>query len=161
MQSIAAALRINRTRHIACEYEPGGSMIKVVMGLAAPVLATVVAARLAYDITDYAGDEPANQPWAQNSMEFVSWNGEKWTAWIRDDAFEQRPHNDGTWSSHANISLAFIDWKGSPWQAKIDGDAFLLAHRGEWKGSTERGSAIRYRDWKGENQLRTLSQLKR
>ncbi len=136
-------------------------MIKVVLGLSAAVLATVVAAKLAFDATTYTGAEPANQPWAQNTMEFVAWNGEKWTAWIRESTFEQRPQNDEQWSPHANASLAFIDWKGRPWQAKINGNDFLLAHRGEWKGSTERGNAIRYRDWKGENQLRTLSQLKR
>ena len=136
-------------------------MIKVILGLVAAVLVTIVAAKLMYEATAYAGAEPANQPWAQNSMEFVAWNGEKWTAWIRDDAFEQRPQNDGRWSTHANVSLAFIDWERKPWQVKVDGDAFLIAHRGDWKGSTERVSAIRYRDWKGENQLRTLNQLKR
>ena len=136
-------------------------MIKVILGLVAAVLVTIVAAKLMYEATAYAGAEPANQPWAQNSMEFVAWNGEKWTAWILDDAFEHRPKNKGRWSTHANVSLAFIDWERKPWQVKIDGDAFLLAHRGDWKGSTERVSAIRYRDWKGENQLRTLTQLKR
>ena len=136
-------------------------MIKIILGLVAAVLVTIAAAKMMYEATAYTGAEPANQPWAQNSMEFVAWNGEKWTAWIRDDAFEQRPKNKGRWSTHANVSLAFIDWERKPWQVKIDGDAFLIAHRGDWKGSTERVSAIRYRDWKGENQLRTLNQLKR
>ncbi len=136
-------------------------MIKVVLGLVAAVLVTILAAKLVYDATAYTGAEPDNQPWSQNSMQFVAWNGEKWTAWIRNGAFEQRPQNDGQWSTHANVSLAFIDWERKPWQVKIDGDAFLLAHRGDWKGSIERVSAIRYRDWKGENQLRTLNQLKR
>jgi hypothetical protein len=94
-------------------------------------------------------------------MEFVAWNGEKWTAWIRDGAFEQRPSNEGQWSRHANASLAFIDWEGRPWQSKIDGDTLLLAYRGDWKGPTERVTAIRYRDWNGENQLRTPAQLRR
>ncbi len=136
-------------------------MIKVVLGLSLAVLATIVAAKLTFDATIDTGAGPANQPWAQNSMEFVSWNGEKWTAWIRDDAFEQRPQNEGQWSGHANASLAFIDWEGRPWQAKIDMDTFLLAHRGDWKGAAERVTAIRYRDWKGENQLRTPAQLRR
>lgn len=136
-------------------------MIKIILGLVAAVLVTIAAAKMMYEATAYTGAEPANQPWAQNSMEFVAWNGEKWTAWIRDDAFEQRPKNKGRWSTHANVSLAFIDWERKPWQVKVDGDAFLLAHRGDWKGSIERVSAIRYRDWKGENQLRTLNQLKR
>jgi hypothetical protein len=141
--------------------KPGGSMLKVVFGLSAAVLATVVAAKLTFDATAYTGAEPANDPWVQNSMEFVAWNGEKWTAWIRDGAFEQRPQNKVEWSPHANTSLAFIDWEGGPWQVKIDGDAFLLAHRGEWKGPTKRVNAIRYRDWKGKHQLRTLAQLRR
>ena len=136
-------------------------MIKVVLGLVTAVVVTIVAAKLAFEATAYTGAERVNQPWAQNTMEFVAWNGEKWTAWVRDDTFEQRPQNEAQWSEHANISLAFIGWEYEPWQAKIDGDAFLLARRGNWKGSTERASAIRYRDWKGENQLRTLAQLKR
>ena len=125
------------------------------------MLATIVAAKLLYEATAHKGAQPDNQPWAQNSMQFVSWNGEKWTAWIRDDAFEQRPQNAALWSGHANASLAFIDWEREPWQVKIDGDSFLVAHRGEWKGTIERVTAIRYRDWEGENRLRTLTQLKR
>ena len=136
-------------------------MIKVVLGLSVAVLATIVAAKLAFDATINTGTGHANQPWAQNSMEFVAWNGEKWTAWIRDSAFEQRPQNEGQWNRHANTSLAYIDWEGRPWQAKINTDAFLLAHRGDWEGSSKRVTAIRYRDWKGENQLRTLTQLTR
>lgn len=136
-------------------------MIKVVLGVVTALLVTVVAAKLAFEATAYTGAVPVNQPWAHNTMEFVAWNGEKWTAWVRDDTFEQRPQNETQWSEHANISLAFIGWETEPWQAKIDGDTFLLARRGNWKGPTERASAIRYRDWKGENQLRTLAQLKR
>ena len=136
-------------------------MAKIVLGLAAAVLATIVAAKVAYDATAHTSDAPANQPWATNTMEFVAWNGERWTAWIRDSAFEQRPQNEGRWSGHANASLAFIDWDGGHWQAKIDGDAFLLADRGDWNGSTERVAALRYRDWNGDNQLRTLDQLRR
>ena len=136
-------------------------MSKVVLGLVLAIVATIVAAKFAYEGTAFTGTSPTHQPWAQNSMEFVAWNGEKWTAWIRDEAFEQRPQDVQKWSPHANISLAFIDWKGSPWQAKIDGEEILLAHRGDWNDVSERGTAIRYRDWKGENQLRTLAQLKR
>ena len=136
-------------------------MAKIVLGLAAAVLATIVAAKVAYDATAYTSDATANQPWAQGTMEFVAWNGERWTAWIRDGAFEQRPQNEGRWSGHANASLAFIDWDGGHWQAKIDGNAFLVADRGDWNGTTERVAAIRYRDWNGDNQLRTLAQLVR
>ena len=136
-------------------------MIKIVLGLLAAVLVTILAARLSYEATTYDGAEPANQPWAQDTMEFVAWNGTKWTAWIRDGTFEHRPQQEGFWSSHANVSLAFIDWEGTPWQVKIDNDALVLAHRGDWNGAIKRVTAIRYRDWRGENQLRTLAQLKR
>ena len=136
-------------------------MIKVVLGLLAAVLVTILAAKLSYEVTVDSGAESINRPWTQNTMEFVAWNGEKWTAWIRGDTFEQRPQNDVRWSSHANTSVAFIDWEGRPTQAKVDTDALVLAHRGDWKGSTKRVTAIRYRDWRGENQLRTLDQLKR
>ena len=138
-------------------------MIKVVPGLVAAVvvLFPVIAAKLMYDATTYTGMEPVNRPWAQNSMEFVAWNGEKWTAWIHNDIFAQRPQNVEKWHEHTNTSLAFVDWENQPWQAKIDGDGFVLAQRGDWKGETLRVRAIRYRDWKGKNQLRTLAQLNR
>ena len=136
-------------------------MVRVVLSLLASVLAVVVAAKLVFDATTYTGAEPANEPWAQNTMEFEAWNGEKWTAWIHDGAFELLPQDKVKWARHANVSLAFVDWGGETWQAKIDGDEYLLAHRGDWKGSTERATAIRYRDWQGEDQLRTVAQLKR
>jgi hypothetical protein len=136
-------------------------MIKVASGLLVAVLATAFAARLAVDAAVHTEAGPANEPWAQNRMELVAWNGEKWTAWVRDDVFEQRPQNEGRWSRHSNASLAFVDWEGQPWQAKIDGDAFLLAPRGEWNGSVERSTAIRYVDWNGQRQLRTVAQLQR
>ena len=134
---------------------------KIVLGILVAVVATVVAAKLTYEATIYSGTEPINVPWDQGSMEFVTWNGERWTAWVRDGIFELRPVNKGKWSPHANTTLAFINWEGEPWQVKIEGNGFLLAHRGEWKGPIERGTAIRYRDWDGKYQLRTLDQLRR
>ena len=136
-------------------------MSKVVLALAAAVLATIVAAKVAYDANVYSGAEPVNQPWAQGRMEFVTRNGAKWTAWIRDGAFDLRPHSEGRWSRHANASIAYTGWEGQTWQAKIDGEGFLLAHRGEWDGVLESATAIRYRDWKGRNKLRTVAQLSR
>tara|TARA_B100001013_G_scaffold237119_1_gene145979 strand:+ start:97 stop:459 length:363 start_codon:yes stop_codon:yes gene_type:complete len=120
-----------------------------------------VAAKLVFDATSYTGSEPVNEPWVQSSMEFVTWNGEKWTGWVRSEGFELRPQNEGRWSQHSNSMLAFMDWEGAPWQVRIDGDSFLLAHHGDWQGHTERAMAIHYRDWQGRNQLRTLAQLKR
>jgi hypothetical protein len=139
----------------------GGSKYLVGFSLAAAVLVTVVAAKLAFEITVNPGSEPVNHPWAQSTLQFVTWNNEKWSAWIRDDAFEQIPQNTDKWSRHTNASLAFIDWEGEPWQAKIDGDSFVLAHRGDWAGTTKRAEAIRYRDWQGKNKLRTTLQLRR
>jgi hypothetical protein len=136
-------------------------MIKALLCLLAAFVATVAAANLAFSISSGPGDERDREPWAQNRMEFVAWNDEWWTAWIRDGAFEQLPQNDQKWSRHSNTSLAFTDWDGNAWQAKIDGDEFLLAHRGDWNGPTERAATIRYRDWDGNNQLRTVAQLRR
>ncbi len=136
-------------------------MAKALLGLLVGFLATIVAAKLAFEMTTDTGSEPVNLPWALGTMEFVSWNGEQWTAWIHDGVFEQTPQNTADWSRHANVSLAFIDWDGEPWQAKIGGESFSLAHRGEWNGPIETATAIRYRDWSGRNQLRTLAQLSR
>jgi hypothetical protein len=94
-------------------------------------------------------------------MQFVAWNGARWTAWIRDETFEHVPQDPSRWSRHSNRSLAFIDWEGGPWQAKIDGEEFVLAHRGDWQEPTERATAIRYRDWTGKQQVRTVAQLRR
>ncbi len=136
-------------------------MAKVLLGVLAAFLATILAARLAFFVSSNPDNAPADQPWAQSTMEFVAWNGERWTAWVRDDAFEHVPQNSGRWSRHSNASLAFIDWEGEAWQAKISGEEFLLAHHGEWHESTERATAIRYRDWTGKHQLRSLAQLRR
>ena len=125
------------------------------------MLTPIVAAKLVFDATSYTGSEPINQPWVQSSMEFVTWNGEKWTGWVRNEGFELRPLNEGKWSPHSNSMLAFMDWEGTPWQARIDDDSFLLAHHGDWQGPTERSTAIHNRDWQGRNQLRTLAQLQR
>ena len=136
-------------------------MPKVVLVLLAAMLAAIVAAKVAYEFTTDIGSEPVQQPWTQNSMEFVAWNNEKWTAWIRASSFEQLPQDDGNWSRHSNASIAFTDWAGDRWQAKIEGDKFLLAHQGDWAGPIERADAIHYRDWAGKNQLRTVLQLRR
>jgi len=125
------------------------------------LLTPILAAKLVYNVTSYTNAEPVNQPWAQNSMQFVTWNGEKWTGWIRADLFEHRPENTAKWGQHATGSVAFLDWEETPWQAKIEGEEFLLAHHGDWQGHTERAKAIQYRDWEGNNQLRTVAQLRR
>ena len=136
-------------------------MTKVLLGLCAALLVTIIGAKLWFDATAATGSLVGNQPWTQNEMEFVAWNGKRWTAWIRDGAFEQLPQDQSNWSRHAKASLAFIDWEGETWQAKIEGDEFLLAYRGDWQGPIERSKAIRYRDWQGDNQLRTVAQLRR
>jgi len=137
------------------------SLTKAISGLILSVLVVILAAKITYNLnTDY-GDEPANIAWAQNEMQFVAWNNEKWTAWIHNGAFELAPQNTDTWSRHSNISLAFTDWQGESWQAKIDGETFLLALRGDWQGTVEQVDAIRFRDWSGNNQLRTVAELQR
>ena len=136
-------------------------MRKLVLGLVAAMFAIIIAARLVFEFTTTTGDPPANVPWSQDSMQFVTWNGGEWTAWVHEDDFEQIPRNSNNWSRHADASLAFTDWDGDLWQAKIEGDMFLLAHRGDWEGEVARAAAIRYRDWDGHDQLRTVTQLRR
>jgi hypothetical protein len=136
-------------------------MYKVVLCFFAALLTTVCAANIAFQMTADTGSEPANQPWAQNSMEFVAWNDIQWTAWIRDGQFELLPQEKHPWSRHANTSLAYVDWEGNPWQAKVDGEFFLLASRGNWQGPIKRATAIRYRNWQGNNAMRTAAQLTR
>ncbi len=136
-------------------------MVKGILGLVAGVLAAIVAANLAFNATANVGTQPVNEPWVQDRMEIVAWNNENWTVWIVGDVFNQLPENEDWWSRHLNPSIAFTDWGGEMWQAKIEGDDFLLAYRGDWNGPIERSDAIRYRDWAGNNQLRTVTQLRR
>lgn len=136
-------------------------MAKVVSIVLAAVLGTIIAARVAFNLSTASEISSAHEPWAQNKMEFLTWNGEAWTAWIREDGFELRPQNQGKWSRHSNRSLAFVDWEGHAWQAKIDGEMFLLADQGDWSGTAKSVTAIRYRDWNGEDALRTVVQLRR
>ena len=136
-------------------------MFKIFLTITTAVLVVILAAKLTFSATSYSGSEPANAPWAQGTMEFVAWNGERWTTWIRAGVFEQTPQDTQRWSRHANPSIAFTDWEGRQWQAKIDGEDFMLALHGDWGGSVERSDAIKYRDWTGKNQLRTVTQLRR
>jgi hypothetical protein len=136
-------------------------MAKVLLGLFAAVLVVIAAARFAYIVSTDPGETSANEAWAQGKMEFVTWNNEKWTAWIHADAFTQVPQNTDNWSRHSNASLAYTNWEGESWQAKIDGDIFLLAYQGNWQGPVDRAEAIRFRDWSGNNRLRTVAALKR
>ncbi len=137
-------------------------MAKAGVSLVAALLASILLAYVAYRASSPAAAKvPGNKPWASAQMEFVTWNSNAWTAWIRGGAFELIPQDTRNWHRHSNPSLAFIGWDGEPWQAKIDGQTFLLAHRGNWSGPTQRASAIRYRDWRGDKQLRTVSQLAR
>lgn len=136
-------------------------MVKFVLSLLATTLVVIGAAKLTFEANSYKGSSSANQPWAQDRMEFIAWNNEKWTAWIIDGVFQQFPQNTTKWSRHANASLAFIDWEGTTWQAKIEGEVFVLAYRGDWKGLLQRTRTIRYRDWQGNKKLRTSVQLSR
>mgnify|MGYP001300762921 CR=1 FL=1 len=136
-------------------------MKKVWAALVVAFLVVIAAARFAYTVSSDTGNGPIQQAWAQNRIEFVAWNNNKWTTWIHDGEFELAPEDNDNWSRHANDSIAFFDWQGAPWQAKIDGDAFVLAPQGNWEGEIVRTEAIRYRDWSGNNQLRTIADINR
>ena len=136
-------------------------MRKALLGLLAAVLATVGAAKLAYEATADRGSGPVNEAWAQGTIEFVAWNNVRWTAWVVKGEFVQIPRDSNRWSRHTNASIAYVDWDGVPRQAKVDGDAFLLAEHGDWSGHVERSEAVRYRDWEGTRELRTVTQLTR
>lgn len=141
---------------------PRRPIVKALLGLAVAFLATVVGAKLAFETTAPRDEtDRAMEPWAQSKMDFVAWNNQRWTAWIREEGFELVPQNTSNWSRHFNSTIAFVDWEGEPWQAKIDGDTFVLAHRGHWEGETKEANAIRYRDWSGHRRIRTVSQLRR
>lgn len=134
-------------------------MTRALATLVAALFLVIAAAKIASDFSTDPGNEPVNDAWAQDRMEYVTWNGDRWTAWIHDGAFRKVPQGTGRWSRHSNASIAFIDWDGEPWQAKIDGDVFLLAKQGDWQGQVERSEALRYLDWQENKRLRTVASL--
>ncbi len=141
-------------------------LARVLAGLVGAFLVAIAAAQIAYRVSTDPGDAPAQEAWAQNRMQFVAWNDARWTAWVRGDPdagdlFEKVPQDTARWSRHANASIAYRDWDGEAWQAKIDGDEFLLARQGNWDERVIRSDAIRYRDWAGNEQIRTVSELRR
>lgn len=136
-------------------------MKQALVGIFTAFVVAIAAAQFAFRATDKEGDEPGNEAWSHDRMQFVAWNNERWTAWIHDGAFEKLPEDTANWSRHANQSIAYVDWEGEAFQAKIDGDSFLLAHHGNWGGEVEVAEAIRYRDWSGNKQLRTVAELRR
>lgn len=137
------------------------NVARVLVGLVGAFLVAIAAAQVAYRISTDPGDAPSREAWSQDRMEFVAWNDDRWTAWIRGDLFEKVPQNTRSWSRHSNASIAYRDWDGEAWQAKIDGDEFLLARRGNWDDEIRRSPAIRYRDWAGNEQIRTVADLRR
>lgn len=136
-------------------------MRRALSGFLLAVLVVIGAAYGAFRFKTGSLVEPGVAAWAGDSMRFVAWNDERWTAWIHDGRFELVPENKRRWSRYANASIPFIDWDGEPWQAKIEGETFLLARNGDWQGPVETSDAIRYRDWSGNNQLRTVRELER
>ena len=79
-------------------------MAKALLGLLAAFLATIGAARVAFELTRERTEGPIHEPWALGTMEYVAWNGEQWTAWIRDGSFEQTPQDTIDWHRHAKPS---------------------------------------------------------
>lgn len=136
-------------------------MAKAFAGLFAALLITIVAAKFASNASIATDDETVTAAWAQNRMEFVTWNGGRWTAWIHEGEFEHVPQDTGSWSRHSKATVAFKDWEGDPWQAKVSGDVFLLAKQGDWQGEVQESDAIRYLDWQGIKRLRTVADLQR
>lgn len=55
-------------------------MARVLTGFLAAVLLIIVAAKFASNMSMDTGDEPVNEAWAQQEMEFVTWNDGRWTA---------------------------------------------------------------------------------
>jgi len=140
---------------------PISNPIKALIGLAVAFAATVGGARLAFEASSHAQSPTATAPWAQDRMEFVAWNGQRWTAWVHDGRFELTPQSEGTWHRHSNTTIAYIGWDGELWQARVDDGRFRVARRGEWGDHSETIDSLRYRDWSGNRKVRTVTQLTR
>ena len=135
--------------------------VKAIIGLIVAFALSVMGARLAFEASGPDEASSTAAPWAQNKMEFIAWNGQRWTAWLRDGNFELTPENEGNWHRHANSSIAYIGWGGEPIQARLHGEQFQIAHRGEWHAAVEEVEAIHYIDWSGVRRVRSVEQLTR
>ncbi len=129
--------------------------------LLAGLVVAIAAANVSFYLKVGAGNSSGNEPWSLDRMNYVAWNGERWTAWIHDGKFELVPEDQENWSRHAKSGIAFVNWDGEPWQARGYGATFLLAAEGNWDGEIVRDEAIRYLDWSGNRRLRTVANLQR
>jgi hypothetical protein len=80
-------------------------------------------------------------------MNYVTWDGGKWTAKIEGNQFVHAPGGD--WSqAHADTIMNYVTWDGSKWTAKIDNGVFLHAPNGDWSRA-HKDSIINYITWDG------------
>jgi hypothetical protein len=81
------------------------------------------------------------------SINYLDWNGSKWTAKIQGERFLHAPNGD--WSkAHSDDVIHYLSWNGSKWAAKIEGGRFLHAPDGDWSKAHPDDIAI-YRTWDG------------
>jgi hypothetical protein len=142
-------------------YPAKGDVVRLVLSVIAVSVIVIGAVTWAARVGSTVDIADGVQPWSQDTMQFVAWNNQRWTAWIRDGEFVFVPENERRWSRHSKATIAFIDWQGEPWQARISGDLFVLAPRGDWENSALSSTAIRYQDWSGAARIRTVQQLAR
>jgi hypothetical protein len=72
------------------------------------------------------------QSHADTIMNYISWDGSRWTARIQGNGFVHAPN--GNWQqSHADTIMNYISWDGSKWTAKIQGSGFVHAPNGNWQ----------------------------
>lgn len=79
------------------------------------------------------------------TLEFVTWDGSKWSARIQDEGFLLAPNGD--WSrAAADTVLRYLAWDGKKWAAKIQEGGFLHAPEGKWYWS-QANAVIQYLNW--------------
>lgn len=86
-----------------------------------------------------------NRAQAGPTLEFVAWDGSKWSARIQGEGFLLAP--DGDWNrAAADTVLRYLTWNGAKWAAKIQEGGFLHAPEGKWIWA-QANPVIQYLNW--------------
>jgi hypothetical protein len=88
-----------------------------------------------------------SQAHADAMINYLDWNGSKWTAKIQRGRFLHAPNGD--WSrAHSDDIIHYLAWDGTKWAARIQDGRFLHAPEGDWSAAHP-DEVVIYRTWDG------------
>ncbi len=87
-------------------------------------------------------------------MEYITWDGSKWTVKIVDGQFLHAPNGDWNRAHRADI-LNYRTWDGAPWTARMVDGEFLHALNGDFN-QAHHDTILNYRTWDGSEWTTSL-----